>query len=116
MAIIALGLVRDLFFRSKLDAVAESLDAEILYASDLANAAKRATEKQPSVVFADLSDAAFPAADTAAKIREAVPEAKLIGFASHIDLKPLRAAREAGFDQTLSRSEFTARLAEFLQH
>jgi DNA-binding NarL/FixJ family response regulator len=115
MAIIALGLVRDLFFRSKLDAVAESLGAEILYASDLAVAARRATEKKPSVVFADLSDAAFPAGDTAAKIREAVPDAKLIGFASHIDLKPLRAAREAGFDQTLSRSEFTARLGEFLK-
>jgi DNA-binding NarL/FixJ family response regulator len=115
MAIIALGLVRDLFFRSKLDAAATSLGAEILYASDLANASRRAAEKKPSVVFADLSDASFPAADTAAKIREAVPNAKLIGFASHIDLKPLRAAREAGFDQTLSRSEFTARLAEFLK-
>jgi DNA-binding NarL/FixJ family response regulator len=115
MAIVALGLVRDLFFRSKLDAVAESLDAEILYASDLANASRRAAEKNPSVIFADLSDAAFPPVDTAVKIREAAPEAKLIGFASHVDLKPLRAAREAGFDQTLSRSEFTARLAEFLR-
>ncbi len=95
---------------------AESLDAEILYASDLANASRRAAEKKPSVIFADLSDASFPAAtETAAKIREVAPDAKLIGFASHVDLKPLRAAREAGFDQTLSRSEFTARLAEFLK-
>ena len=116
MSIIALGLVRDLFFRSKLDAVAESLDAEIVYASNLTIASERAGEKKPSVVFADLSDAAFPAVDTAAKIREAAPDAKLIGFASHVDLKPLRAAREAGFDQTLSRSEFTARLAELLKH
>lgn len=115
MAIIALGLVRDLFFRSKLDAVAESLGAEILYSSDLENASRRAAEKNPTVVFADLSDAAFPALDTASKIRAAAPEAKLIGFASHVDMKPLRAAREAGFDQTLSRSEFTARLAEFLK-
>jgi DNA-binding NarL/FixJ family response regulator len=115
MAIVALGLVRDLFFRSKLDAVAASLNAEIVYASNLAGAAIRAAEKQPSVVFADLSDAAFPAADTAGQMRAAVPDVKLIGFASHIDLKPLRAAREAGFDQTLSRSEFTARLAEFLK-
>jgi DNA-binding NarL/FixJ family response regulator len=115
MAIVALGLIRDLFFRSKLDAVAASLDAEIVYASDLAGAAIRAVDRKPSVVFADLSDAAFPPADTAGQIRAAAPDAKLIGFASHIDLKPLRAAREAGFDQTLSRSEFTARLAEFLK-
>ena len=71
MSMVALGLVRDLFFRSKLDAVASSLDAEILYASDLENARRRAAEKKPTVVFADLSDAAFPVADTAAKIREA---------------------------------------------
>ena len=116
MSTIALALVRDLFFRSKLDAVAATLGAEILYASDLANASRRAIDSKPSVVFADLSDASFPPQDTAAKIRAAAPEARLIGFASHLDLKPLRAAREAGFDQTLSRSEFTARLAEFLRH
>jgi DNA-binding NarL/FixJ family response regulator len=115
MPTIALALVRDLFFRSKMDAVAESLGAEILYASDLVNASRRAFEKKPSIVFADLSDAAFPAADTAAQIREAAPDATLIGFASHVDLKPLKAAREAGFDKTLSRSEFTARLAELLK-
>ena len=41
--------------------------------------------------------------------------ARLIGFASHVDLKALTAARNAGFDLTLSRSEFTARLAELLK-
>jgi DNA-binding NarL/FixJ family response regulator len=111
---IALGLVKDLFFRSKLDAVAESLGAEILYASSLDAAARRAAEKNPAVIFADLSDADFPATATAERMRAAAPGARLVGFASHVDLKPLRAAREAGFDLTLSRSEFTARLAELL--
>ena len=45
----------------------------------------------------------------------AAPAARVIGFASHVDLKPLKAAREAGFDLTLSRSEFTARLPELLK-
>ena len=114
MAKVALGLVRDLFFRSKLDAAAAALGAEIVYASDLDAAAARVAESKPQIVFADLSDASFPASATAAAVREAAPSARLIGFASHIDLKPLKAAREAGFDLTLSRSEFTARLAEFL--
>ena len=115
MAVVALGMVRDLFFRSKLDAAAAVLGVSIVYASDLEAAARRAAELKPAVVFADLSDASFPAADSAAKIRTAAPSARLIGFASHIDLKPLKAAREAGFDHTLSRSEFTARLSEFLR-
>jgi len=111
----ALGLVRDLFFRSKIDAVASAVGADDAYASDLDAAARRCSELMPSVVFADLSDASFPAVDTAACIRGAAPAARLVGFASHIDLKPLKAARDAGFELTLSRSEFTARLGELLQ-
>ncbi len=49
------------------------------------------------------------------KIRAAAPDARVIGFASHVDLKPLKAAREAGYELTLSRSEFTARLPELLK-
>ncbi len=112
---VALGLIRDLFFRSKIDAVAAAVGAEVFYASTLDAAASRCAELKPSVVFADLSDATFPALDTARAIRAAAPGVRLVGFASHIDLKPLKAAREAGFELTLSRSEFTARLADLLK-
>jgi DNA-binding NarL/FixJ family response regulator len=112
---LALGLVRDLFFRSKIDAVASAVGADVAYASDLDAAARRCAELKPAVVFADLSDASFPALDTAERIRSAAPDARLVGFASHIDLKPLKAARDAGFELTLSRSEFTARLGDLLQ-
>ncbi|MDO8434179.1 MAG: hypothetical protein Q7S58_17405 [Candidatus Binatus sp.] len=112
---IALGLVRDLFFRSKIDAVASALGADVIYASSLDAAIERCGEKIPQTVFADLSDAAFPALETVARIRAVAPNARLVGFASHIDLKPLKAAREAGFELTLSRSEFTARLPELLK-
>jgi DNA-binding NarL/FixJ family response regulator len=113
--ITALALVRDLFFRSKLDAVAEAKGAQIVYASSLDAARARCAETGPSVVFTDLSDASFPAAGTVSAIRAAAPDARLIGFASHVDLKTLAAAREAGFEQTLSRSEFTARLPALLK-
>lgn len=112
---IALGLIRDLFFRSKIDAVASVVGAEIAYASDLSVVEKRCAELKPTIIFVDLSDGSFPAEETAAKVRAAAPNARLVGFASHIDLKPLKAAREAGFALTLSRSEFTARLAELLR-
>jgi DNA-binding NarL/FixJ family response regulator len=112
---IALGLVRDLFFRSKIDAVASAVGASVVYASSLDAAVARCAESSPQIVFADLSDATFPALETVEKIRTVAPDAKLVGFASHIDLKPLKAAREAGFSLTLSRSEFTARLAELLK-
>ncbi len=112
---IALGLVRDLFFRSKIDAVAAAVGAEVEYASSLDAIAARCAEIEPSVVFTDLSDPAFPALQTLSQIRAAAPRTRVIGFASHVDLKPLKAAREAGYERTLSRSEFTAQLADLLK-
>ncbi len=113
---VALGLVRDLFFRSKIDAVASALGATVAYASSLDAAALRCAELKPDLVFADLSDSTFPALETLQKIRAAAPDARVVGFASHIDLKPLNAAREAGFALTLSRSEFTAGLPDLLKY
>ena len=111
----ALGLVRDLFFRTKIDASAEALKVEVVYASTLEAARARCAEVVPAVVFADLSDQNFPGRETAAAMRQIAPAAKLIGFASHVDLKALAAAREAGFDLVLSRQEFSARLPELLK-
>jgi DNA-binding NarL/FixJ family response regulator len=112
---VALGLIRDLFFRSKIDAVASTVGATVAYASSLDAAASRCAELRPDLIFADLSDATFPALETIEKIRAVAPDARVVGFASHIDLKPLRAAREAGFELTLSRSEFTAQLPDLLK-
>jgi hypothetical protein len=65
--------------------------------------------------FCAAFDSRFPAVETAGAMRVAAPAARLIGFASHVDLKVLGAAREAGFELTLSRSEFTQRLPELLK-
>jgi DNA-binding NarL/FixJ family response regulator len=111
----ALALVRDLFFRAKIDAVAAAVGVEVEYASSLDAVAARISATHPSVIFTDLSDATFPALDTLKQIRAAAPAARAIGFASHVDLKSLKAARAAGYDQTLSRSEFTAQLPDLLK-
>jgi glycine oxidase len=110
-----LALIRDILFRSRIDAAAQYSASEVAYASDLEQAIARCGEIRPVTVIIDLSDAAFPAAEAGLKIRAAAPQARLIGYASHVDLKALNAARSAGFDLTLSRSEFVSRLAELLK-
>ena len=112
---IALAIVRDLFFRSKIDAAAAATGAEVAYASTLEAAGARCAELKPTIVFSDLSDDAFPALETLKQIRAAAPGARVIGFASHVDLNSIRAAREAGYELALSRSEFTARLPDLLR-
>jgi DNA-binding NarL/FixJ family response regulator len=110
-----IALVRDLLLRSRIEAVAEALGVEVIPAATLELARTRTVEHSPAIIFADLSDANFPAEDTARQLRAAAPDSRLVGFASHVDLKSLAAARAAGFDLTLSRSEFTARLPELLK-
>ena len=51
---IALGLVRDLFFRSKIDAVASALGATVAYASSLDAASLRCAELKPDLVTMDI--------------------------------------------------------------
>jgi DNA-binding NarL/FixJ family response regulator len=115
MSVTALGLVRDLFFRTKIDTVAAAVGASVEYVSSLDAVGSRCAAVNSTVIFVDLSDDAFPALDALKTIRATSPEARVIGFASHVDLKSLKAARDAGFELTLSRSEFTACLPDLLK-
>jgi DNA-binding NarL/FixJ family response regulator len=111
----ALALIRDLFFRSKLDALADQLGATIVYASTIEAAAAQIVESKPTIAMVDLNDANFPADRALAALHAAAPGLRVVGFASHVDLKAIKSARAAGFSETLSRSEFTSRLPELLR-
>ncbi|HKD69599.1 MAG TPA: hypothetical protein VKB84_22360 [Candidatus Binataceae bacterium] len=110
-----LGLVKDLMFRSKIDAVCESMGVEVAYVSAPERLTQRCAEIQPSVVVIDLSEKSFAPEPTMAALRDHAPGAKVIGFASHVDLKALAGARQAGFTRVLSRQEFAAQLPALLK-
>jgi DNA-binding NarL/FixJ family response regulator len=112
-----LGLMHDLFFRSKVDAVAHAAGIEVVYAASLDEARARCADGDgpPAIVFVDLADPRFPAKETAEAMSGAAPGMRLIGFASHVDLKALGAAKDAGFEMALSRSDFTQRLPDLLK-
>ena len=115
MAANVLALVRDLVMRSRIEAAAEAAGIEVAFAATYDRIRVLAAAAPITTVFADLSDASFDPATAAHELTATCPRAHLIGFASHIDLKPLAAARAAGFTQTLSRSEFVSRLPALLK-
>ena len=115
MAAQVLALVRDLLLRSRIEASADAARVEVAFAATYDRLRALAAEASIKMVFADLSDPNFDSTTTAQELTAACPQATLIGFASHIDLKPLAAARAAGFAQTLSRSEFVSRLPGLLK-
>jgi DNA-binding NarL/FixJ family response regulator len=110
-----LGLLRELFFRSKLDGVASALGGEIVYAATIDQIAGQCAAVVPEIVFVDLSDKNFPPNKVISAIRASAPGAGIVGVASHLDLQTIRAARGAGFDRVLSRQEFAARLPSLLE-
>ena len=110
----ALGLVRDLIFRSKIEGAAEACGVELGYAADLARVAERCAQLAPALIIVDLSDKAFAPRETMAAVSAAAPQARVIGFASHVEVSVFKAAREAGFTRVLSRQEFVVQLPALL--
>ena len=64
-----LGLVKDLMFRSKIDASAQALGVEVAYVSSIELVAQRCAEIRPSVVLVDLSEKNFAPAQTMAVLQ-----------------------------------------------
>jgi DNA-binding NarL/FixJ family response regulator len=115
MAARVLALVRDLLLRSRIEAAAEAAGVEVAFAASYSRLREIAVAGSISLAFADLSDTNWNPETTVSELIAACPKATLIGFASHIDIKPLSSARAAGITQTLSRSEFVNRLPELLR-
>ncbi len=104
--------VRDLLFRSKIQAAAERLgvDARLLPRGTPLSQGARALGG--GTVLADLSEAGVLDEIRAAKAAGGV---RIVGFLGHLEVGLARAASEAGADEVLSRGELTRRLDDVLR-
>ena len=114
MAILA--AVDDFLFRSKIRATAKHVNADVQFAQTPDEILAKARELKPSLIIIDLNSAkADPVATIAAlKAEAALAGIRAIGFASHVHVDLIDAARKAGADQVLPRSAFAGNLAEIL--
>src|SRR5688572_13787657 len=95
-------LVKDLFFKSKIDATAQALKKDVIFSSDFY------TIKNPKLVLVDLEEFGLEGVQ---KIKEENPHAKIIGFLSHKRMDLISRAREIGIE-VLPRSVFVEKLSE----
>jgi len=111
-----LAAVDDFLFRSKIRAVAKHVNAEIAFAQTPDEILAQARAAKPALVIFDLnSQKSDPIATIAAlKADAALSGVRTIGFASHVHVDLIAAARKAGADQVLARSQFAGNLAEIL--
>lgn len=107
----------DLFFASKIRATAEALGLQTHLARDKASVLKAAYEARPSLIIIDLHAHKFDPLALGQELKrdESLREIELLGFFSHVETRLLQEAQTSGFDQVLTRSAFTKRLAEILQ-
>ena len=111
-----LAAVDDFLFRSKIRAVAKHVGVEVQFAQTPDEILAQAKALKPSLVIVDLnSGKADPVATIKALKDDAeTASARTIGFASHVHVDLINAARAAGADQVLPRSAFAMHLADIL--
>ncbi len=115
-AVPILAAVDDFLFRSKIRAVAKHVNADIAFAQSTDDLLAKAQELKPSLVIFDLNSQKLDAVATIAALKTdaALAGIRAIAFASHVHVDLIDAARRAGADQVMPRSQFAGNLADIL--
>jgi CheY-like chemotaxis protein len=111
------AVVEDMFFASKIRAVAEHLGVRVHFARSAADVLEAARSDVPALVLADLHAQKcdpFMLAE-ALKADETLRAVPLVGFFSHVQTALQQRAKEAGYDRVMPRSAFTKHLPEILR-
>lgn len=111
-----LAAVDDFLFRSKIRATAKHVNVEIVFAQTQDEILAQARALKPALVIIDLNSAKADPVETIAALKQdpELAATRAIGFASHVHVDLIAAARRAGADQVLPRSAFAGNLAEIL--
>lgn len=112
----ALAAIPDLFFRSKVFAVAKELGTPLAMVSRGQAILDRARAERPDVLLVDLAAADLRPMESIAALK-ADPElraARVVGYYHHTSPTLAEEAARAGCDQVMTRGEFTRRLPQLL--
>ncbi len=111
-----LAVVDDLMFASKIKTTAAQLGVAVTFARSADAALAEMRSATPSLVILDLNNPRTRPLSIVAAMKQdpglaAVPT---VGYASHVQVDVINAARDAGVDDVLARSAFTEQLARIL--
>ena len=111
-----LAAVDDLFFASKIRGTAEQLNVTVEFAKKADTLFDLAKAETPDLIILDLNSEKLDPVSTARALKsdESLRAVPLVGFLSHVQTDLMRRAQDAGIDQVMPRSAFTARLAEIM--
>jgi hypothetical protein len=105
-----LAVVDDMFFKSKIRAVAEAVGAQISFPRTKEALVERAG--QADLVIVDLQNQKIDVFSLPSELGAT----RLLGFFSHVEVELQRRAVAAGYDRVMPRSVFARDLAEILSN
>lgn len=114
---VIIAAVDDIFFSAKIDAAARIVGVELRQATDAHRLEEQLATLTPTLIVLDLNSKACAPLQAIRRIKAdpRTREIPLVGFLSHVQVDLQEAAREAGCDQILPRSIFSANLAQILR-
>jgi len=116
MSHVVISVVDDMFFASKIRAVAEAVGVEISFPRSLEALIQKVREVKPQLIVVDLHNQRIDPTALARELKsdEELSAIRLLGFFSHVQTELQRNALAAGFDQVIPRSVFARDLARIL--
>jgi PleD family two-component response regulator len=113
-----IAAVDDMFFASKIRAVAEHLGVRVRFIRSADEALEAARQEEPSLVIADLHAQKCDPFSLAKRLKddETLRAVPLVGFFSHVQTELQQKAEQAGYDRVMPRSAFTKYLPEILEN
>jgi len=112
-----LAVIDDLFFVGKLSGTAKQLGVTLQITTAAQFSLDALRREKPALAIFDLNATTASAVDLIRQLK-ADPELAaipVVGFFSHVQVELMRAAEEAGCDEVMPRSKFTATLPELLR-
>jgi CheY-like chemotaxis protein len=113
---VALLLCDDLMWVSRISSTGQALGYRILGAPSVEKLEALARREQPRWIILDLATSKSSAAEVVSRLRAASGASpRFTAFGSHVDTATLQAARDAGCDPVLTRSQMAESLPELLK-
>jgi len=112
-----IAVLDDLMFTSKIKTTAGQLGVAVTFARSADAALGEMRKAAPSLVILDLNNARTNPLGIVASMKQdpALASVPTIGYASHVQVDVINAARQAGVGEVLARSAFTQQLPDLLK-
>jgi PleD family two-component response regulator len=117
MSAMILAVLDDLMFTSKIKTTAGQLGVAVTFARSADAALSEMRRSAPSLVILDLNNTRTNPLGIVSAMKEdpALARIPTVGYASHVQVDVIDAARQAGVGDVLARSAFTQQLVEILR-